>query len=172
VATRPHPEALLITGAYGSGKSSVVEEIADRLEDRGLPYAALDLDWLSWADTGPDEWAEHRMLLKNLSAVAANYLEAGVRFFVMARAFRDPAEMESLIAALPLRWWLVRLAVPPEVIARRLRGQAMAGRHPELQELTAQVAQSSLAGIEDRTVSNDRPIAEAASEILAWVDWR
>lgn len=172
MATFRHPEALLITGAYGAGKSSLVEEIADRLEDRGLPYAALDLDWLAWADTGPDEWSEHRMLLKNLSAVAANYLDAGVRFFVMARAFRDPAEMESLVAALPVRWWLARLAVPPDVIARRLDGQAMTGRHPDLQELTAQVAESSLAGIEDRTVSNDRPIAEAAAEILGWVDWR
>ena len=167
----PSPEALLITGPYGSGKSSLVVEIAERLEDRGLRYAALDLDWLAWADTGGDEWSEHRMLLKNLSAVTANYRDAGVRFFVMARAFRDPAEMESLIAALPMRWRMARLAVPADVIARRLRGDAMTGRHPELQELTAQVSQSSLAGIEDRTVSNDRPVAEAADEILRWLDW-
>ncbi len=44
MADRSDPEAVLITGVYGSGKTSVVEEIADVLERRGVPYAALDLD--------------------------------------------------------------------------------------------------------------------------------
>jgi adenylylsulfate kinase-like enzyme len=43
-------EAVLLTGVYGSGKSTVVEEMASLLEERGAPYAALDLDWLAWFD--------------------------------------------------------------------------------------------------------------------------
>ncbi len=35
---------VLITGVYGSGKSSVAEEIAYLLEQRGEPYTLLDLD--------------------------------------------------------------------------------------------------------------------------------
>ena len=43
---------MLITGVYGTGKSSVAEEIAYLLEQRGERYALLDLDYLSWAGTG------------------------------------------------------------------------------------------------------------------------
>ena len=35
-------EGVLLTGVYGSGKSSVAEEIAYLLERRGEPYALLD----------------------------------------------------------------------------------------------------------------------------------
>lgn len=42
------PEALVVTGAYGSGKSSVIEEIAVTLEGTDAPFAAIDLDWLGW----------------------------------------------------------------------------------------------------------------------------
>ena len=35
---------VLITRLFGAGKISVATEIADLLEKRGLPYAAVDLD--------------------------------------------------------------------------------------------------------------------------------
>jgi adenylylsulfate kinase-like enzyme len=38
-------EGVLLTGVYGSGKSSVAEEIAYLLEQRGEAYALLDLDY-------------------------------------------------------------------------------------------------------------------------------
>ena len=41
-------EGVLLTGVYGSGKSSLAKEIAYLLEQRGEPYALLDLDYLSW----------------------------------------------------------------------------------------------------------------------------
>jgi adenylylsulfate kinase-like enzyme len=66
-------EGVLITGVYGSGKSSVAAEIAYLLEQRGEPYALLDLDYLGWADAGrPGRAAEVRLMLANLVAVAAN----------------------------------------------------------------------------------------------------
>lgn len=43
-------EAVLIPGVFGSGKSSVAEEIAEVLENEGLPYALVDLDYLVWFD--------------------------------------------------------------------------------------------------------------------------
>ena len=42
-------EGVLITGVYGSGKSSVAVEIAYLLEQRRQPYALLDLDFLAGA---------------------------------------------------------------------------------------------------------------------------
>jgi adenylylsulfate kinase-like enzyme len=41
-------EGVLLTGVYGSGKSSLAKKIAYLLEQRGEPYALLDLDYLSW----------------------------------------------------------------------------------------------------------------------------
>jgi adenylylsulfate kinase len=71
-------EGVLLTGVYGSGKSSVAEEIAYLLEQRGEPYALLDLDYLSWAGTGTDDRAAgFGLMLQNLAAVAANYRRAG-----------------------------------------------------------------------------------------------
>jgi adenylylsulfate kinase-like enzyme len=46
-------EGVLITGVYGSGKSSVAAEIAYLLEQHGTPYALLDLDYLSWTGRTP-----------------------------------------------------------------------------------------------------------------------
>jgi putative protein kinase ArgK-like GTPase of G3E family len=54
---------VLLTGVYGSGKSSVAEEIAYLLEQRGEPCALLDLDYLSWAGTGTDDRAAEFGLL-------------------------------------------------------------------------------------------------------------
>jgi hypothetical protein len=45
-------EGVLITGVYGSGKSSVAAELAYLLDQQHTPFALLDLDYLSWA--GPD----------------------------------------------------------------------------------------------------------------------
>ena len=47
----------MLTGVYGSGKSSVAEEVAYLLEQRGEPHALLDLDYLSWAGTGTGDHA-------------------------------------------------------------------------------------------------------------------
>ena len=82
--------AVLLTGVYGAGKSTVAAEIAGMLEERGLPYAALDLDWLGWFDNGKLEYhgAGRSVMFANLSAVVGNYRRAGVRFFVLAWAVR------------------------------------------------------------------------------------
>jgi len=48
-------KAVLLTGVYGSGKTAVAEEIASVLEEQGMAYAALDLDWLGWFDAGWDD---------------------------------------------------------------------------------------------------------------------
>lgn len=61
-------EGVLLTGVYGSGKSSVAAEIAYLLEQRGERYALLDLDYLSWAGTGAsDRASEFGLMLENLA---------------------------------------------------------------------------------------------------------
>jgi adenylylsulfate kinase-like enzyme len=52
--TASEAEAVLITGPFGTGKSSVAIEIADILEKRGVRYAVIDLDWLCWGYAGEE----------------------------------------------------------------------------------------------------------------------
>ena len=99
-------QGVLLTGVYGSGKSSVAEEIAYLLEQRGELYALLDLDYLSWAgDATGDRASEFGLMLENLAAVAANYRRAGIRLFVLAYFVRSPGEVRGMREALglPLR---------------------------------------------------------------------
>jgi hypothetical protein len=85
-------EGVLVTWVYGSGKSSVAEEIATC--SRSEPYALLDLDYLSWAGTAiSDRASEVALMLQNLAAVAANYRRAGIRLFVPAQLVRSTARL-------------------------------------------------------------------------------
>jgi len=38
----------VVTGVFGVGKSSVIEEMAELLEQGGVPYRAIYVDWLWW----------------------------------------------------------------------------------------------------------------------------
>jgi hypothetical protein len=140
-------EGVLLTGVYGSGKSSVAEEIAYLLEQRGERYALLDLDYLSWAGTGADDRvAEFELMLQNLGAVAANYQRAGIRLFA-------------------------RLTVPLPVIERRLAGDVSSGRRDDLREAASSIAASAGDGVEDVAISNDRPLGLVAQDVLTFLRW-
>jgi energy-coupling factor transporter ATP-binding protein EcfA2 len=165
-------EGVLLTGVYGSGKSSVAEEIAYLLERRGEPYALLDLDYLSWAGTGAeDRAAEFGLMLQNLAAVAANYQRAGIRLFVLAYFARDPAEVQAVRDALGLPLRIVRLTVPLPVIERRLADDVSSGRRDDLREAAAAIGASAGAGVEDVALSNDRPVGVVAQDVLTFLGW-
>jgi hypothetical protein len=165
-------EAVLLTGVFGVGKSTVAAEIADLLEDAGVPYAALDLDWLTWCNVGDgDQASEHAMLLRNLDAVVANYRSAGVRYFVLARWIRTRDELAGLVATMAMPLHTVELAVPLEEITRRLATDPTAGRRDDLAESAAWVEQGRSAGLAEYTVENDRRVRDVAADILQWLDW-
>jgi Mrp family chromosome partitioning ATPase len=57
--------AVLISGVFGSGKSTVAEEIADLLEQRCVPYALMDLDYL--ACSTPEALKPRRLCCSKIS---------------------------------------------------------------------------------------------------------
>jgi hypothetical protein len=170
---RGDAEAALITGPYGSGKSSVAAEISDVLEKRGDRYAYLDLDFLAWGYPGSDEeGAGHRIMLRNLAPVVENYLAAGVKFFVLAGSIRDQLELDGLEAALRMPLRVVRLVVPLEEIEARLATDVTSGRRDDLREAAAQIAASEEVGLEGLTLPNQGPVRPIALQILGWLGWR
>lgn len=173
-------EGVLITGVYGSGKSSVAAEIAYLLEQQGEQqgeqhgerFALLDLDYLSWA--GPDigdRAAEIELLSQNLAAIAPNFRRLGVTLFVLAYFVRAAAEVQAIRAALDLPLKVVRLAVPLPVIERRLASDVTGGRRDDLREAAKQIGTAEGVGLEDVTIVNDRPVHIVAQEIMTFLGW-
>ena len=164
--------AVLFTGVYGAGKSSVALELADILERRGVPFAALDLDWLTWFQGVDDDGTEgQRVLLANLRAVVGNYLDAGVARFILAGSVHTTAEIDAIRATIPAPLTVVRLTVPLAEIERRLEPDVTAGRRDDLRQTAAWLADGVGVGVEDVTVDNDRPIREVALEVICRLDW-
>jgi hypothetical protein len=165
-------EGVLLTGVYGSGKSSVAQEIAYLLEQRGEPYALLDLDYLSWAGDGTsDRASEFGLMLENLAAVAANYRRAGIRLFVLAYFVRSPGEVRGVREALGLPLRVARLTVRLPEIERRLAGDVTSGRRDDLRAAAASIAAAEGAGVEDVVTGNDRPIGVAARDVMTFLGW-
>ena len=165
-------EGVLLTGVYGSGKSSVAVEIAYLLEQRGEPYALLDLDYLSWAGDGTsDRASEFGLMLENLAAVTANYRRAGIRLFVLAYFVRNAGEVQGVREALGLPLRVARLTVRLPEIERRLAGDVTSGRRDDLRAAAASIAAAEGTGVEDVVIGNDRPIGVVARDVMTFLGW-
>jgi hypothetical protein len=161
-------DGVLITGVYGSGKSSVAAEITYLLEQRDQPYALLDLDYLGWVG---DHAMGHRVMLRNLAAVAPNYRDAGIEVFVVAYFLRDLTALHSVREALGVPLRVVRLAVPWPDIEQRLASDVTSGRRDDLRDAASSITEGEGVGVEDIVVSNDRPVGIVAREIMSWLGW-
>jgi len=162
------PEAVLITGVYGTGKTSVTEEIAALLDEADAPYAAIDLDWLIWANVeGGHGQAARAVLEQNLAAVIRNYQRVGLNRFLLAGYVDDADAVSGIAGAIGMPLKVVRLVAPIEVIEQRIGD----GRSEEVEVARAAIAASSQEGLGDVVIDSDRPVADLAQEILAWLDW-
>lgn len=111
------------------------------------------------------------MMLRNLAAVAPNYLEAGIRFFVVAYFIRDLDALRSVREALGVPLRLVRLLVPLPDIERRLASDVTSGRRDDLRDATSSIANGEGIGVEDIVVKNDRPVGTVARDVMSWLGW-
>jgi gluconate kinase len=171
-ASRQGASGVLVGGVYGSGKSTVAEEMAARLEHAGRAFAALDLDWLSWFGTERiDPHRDRAVFLANLSAVVTNYLAAGVRDFVLAGSIDEQAELDEIRAAVPFPLTVVELRAPWDVIELRLRSSPTAGRVEDLVEARRRLDAAEPGPSFDAVIDADRPVGDVASEVLALVGW-
>jgi len=115
------PQAVLINGTVGSGKTTVAGALADLLRNDDVPGAAIDLDWLAefWPSP-PDDRFNTALTLTNLRAVAANFRAAGARVLIMAGVVETTDERRRVAEAVDCPLALVRLTADLELIRRRL----------------------------------------------------
>ncbi|MEM7121666.1 MAG: hypothetical protein AAF563_10345 [Pseudomonadota bacterium] len=170
-ATAVSGDGVLVTGVYGTGKTSVVEEMAGIMEAAGLNYGAIDLDWLRWFDADIDEARYQTIFLANVTSITTAYLDAGVERFALAGAIADQAALAALREALPFPVRVVRLTLPLEEIAARLGSAVTAERADDLRVAAEWLAKGIGRDIEDIAVTNDKPVRETALEVLGWLDW-
>lgn len=161
-------DGVLITGLYGSGKSSVAAEITYLLQQRQQPYALLDLDYLGWV---ADHEMGYRIMLRNLAAVASNYRDEGIGVFVLAYFVRDRHALRSIREALGVPLRVVRLSVPFGEIERRLTEDVTSGRRDDLRDAAASLAREEDVGLEDLALDNDRPLDSVARDVMSWLGW-
>jgi hypothetical protein len=166
------PSGVVITGLYGVGKSTVVEEIAHLLEDAGIAFAALDLDWLWWFGVPGTHRSEAvQVLYRNVASVTRTYLDLGITHFALAWSPLDSTEVNDLLDALAFPVTVVELVAPLSVIDVRLRTAVTAGREDDRQEVHRWVDEGIGVGLGDAQISNDRPVRDVANEILGWLGW-
>ncbi len=164
--------AVLITGTYGTGKTTLAEELAEVLEDRAMAHAAIDLDWLMWFDVpGQTDAALDAVFPANLAAVVANYLAAGVRYLVLAGAVRSQADLAEIREAVGHPVQVVRLIVPLDEIERRLATSVTTGRVKDLRESPEVLADLEAADIDALDFANDGDVHELAITVLDALGW-
>ena len=163
------PAAVIVTGIYGAGKSSLAQEMATVLEGREISYAIVDLDFLCWFYVPGRE--DPAIGLANTAAVVKAYRDAGVRHFLVAGSIRDEAELARVRVALDMPVRVVRLVADLDEIERRLAADVTTARRDDLSVAREWHRDAIGTGIEDLEVANDGPIRDLTLGVLRWLGW-
>ena len=167
------PRALLLIGSVGVGKTTAVDAIGEELAARGIPGAALDLDWLRRAwPTPPEDPFHNRLEQANLRVVAQNMREAGAQVLLAAGVIEVRRDRDLYEEAFGCPLTVVRLTAPRELVRTRLRRrheldpQGLAWHLDRFDELTAIL---DTARVEDVTVPIGQDPQDTARAVLRTV---
>ena len=164
---------LIITGAMGAGKTSVLAEASDMLALRHIAHAAIDVDALGLAYV-PTAARNDEVMYRNLRSVCNNYAALGVMRFLLARALKNRAELDfcrGVVSAADTA--VCRLTASIETMEQRVKTREPGVSHPEY---VCRVA--ALSAILDRVqlehfsvLNENRSLPEVAHEMLVRASW-
>jgi hypothetical protein len=164
---------LIITGAMGAGKTSVMGEASDILTLHRVAHAAIDVDALGLASL-PTNSGNDEVMYANLRSVCVNYASFGVTRFLLARALESRSELdryrEIVLAANTV---VCRLTANIETMERRVKERESGVSQ---REYVARVAKLNVildrARLEDLSISTEnRSATEVAREMLVRAGW-
>jgi len=164
---------LVITGAMGAGKTSVVGEASDILTLHYIAHAAIDVDALGLAYL-PTASGNDDVMYGNLRSVCDNYASLGVTRFLLARALESRAELDLYRGiVLATDTMVCRLTADIETMERRVKERESGVSQ---REYVARVAKLNVvldhARLEDFCISSEnRSITEVAHEMLVRAGW-
>ena len=165
-------DAVLVTGVYGAGKSTVVADVGAVLGGHGVRYGLLDVDWLGWFDAGGDRSSHQRVVLANVGRVCTSFLDEGVRRLALAWSIRDQTHLDAVRRAVPVPLRVVRLDVSAQMVADRLSSDpAEERRSDDLRVARRWLATGRGAGLEDLLVPGDQPVRVTSEAICSWLGW-
>jgi hypothetical protein len=168
----PAASAVLVTGVYGAGKSTVVADVGALLQSRGVHFGVLDIDWLGWFDSGGDQVAQRRVVLTNLASVCSSILEQGVGRLAMAWSIRDRSQLDAVRLAVPAALRVVRLEVSRDLVERRLSADPTEERREDDLRVAREWLEAGHGvGLEDLLLPGDRPVRETSEVICSWLGW-
>lgn len=108
---------MILTGAPGSGKSSVLDALSTLLEIDGVVFGAIESEQLArgWPWLVPAQW------IPQLAAVIALQREAGRETFLVVATTETEHELRSVIDAVAAdRVMVICLSAPSDVVAERV----------------------------------------------------
>lgn len=164
---------LIITGTMGAGKTSVLGEASDILTRRQIVHAAIDVDSLGLAHL-PSRIPKDDAMYCNLRSVCKNYIDLGVKRFLMARALESRSELDICRAAISATSTMVcRITASVEKMEQRVRmrecgtlGRKYVSRVAELNTILNKVRLENFSVIND-----DHSLTEVAHEMLVKAGW-
>jgi hypothetical protein len=160
--------ALIVTGAPGAGKTSVVGALSSLLESEGVVHGALETEQLQWGHP----WLAFEDALGQLSALLRMQRALGRRLFLLIATTETADELRALRDAVAAHDVLVvALSAPPEMVAARVLdrepeswpGRDGLARHAH--DLAGVIPR--LEGVDVVLETGDRTPEEAAGELRA-----
>lgn len=166
---------LVINGTIGSGKTTVLGEISDLLNEANVPHAAVDFDALT--QVFPRDYSDAfgwRIGARNLEAIWDNAQRAGAERLVLASVIENRDELDLIRGAVPnARLFVCRLDAPTETLVRRVRRREVgSGRARHLDRAVELAAKLQAGEVDDLVIDTmGRPVRAIAAEILEACGW-
>ena len=146
------------------------------LDQAGVHHAAVDLDQLNdLRPRPPDDFFQFALAIRNLSAVWANYQQAGAERLLVAAVVERRENIAAIGAAVPGSWvTTIRLrASVPALQARALkRDPASSWAQWHVDRAAVLAEQMERDALENHVVENEgRSLREVAAEVLQLAGW-